>query len=379
MSNSIQETADNAQVAELSTKLERWRYVDFKAISEPIAPATASQNIALPGWLADSKALVIDNGVVCHEDLASGWTRAQEPTISERLGGLASSDCPHQLACVNSKSNSVQLHVSGMADAPLLIVLRSSGGTYGLNIGIHAAAGSAADLIIVHDHSENAECNYAIHLEAQADSAIRIDEVSLHANSSRVYHHKLIDGHKNAQIQWAHMGYASAIDRHLWHARLHDIEAFCSLKSACIADNQYQAHHIAQMDHLSPQTRSEQLFKSIAMDTARYSFNGLVHMAKGADESASNQQNSNLQLSPKARIHSRPQLDIHTDDVIAAHGSATGPTDAAELYYLRTRGLSHAQAERIIVRGFLQEVTHDFHSNACRNWAAEHIIASLKD
>ena len=378
--SALQESADAVTPHALSTKLEQWRYVDFKRIESALAPATPSTQTAIPQWLTDiERHIIFDNGEVCAEQLSSPWSSSTVAAEHPHLHSLVKSQCPHQLACVNSNSSSYQLHISGMADAPLLIVLRSSGGAYGMNLSIQAKAGSAADIILLHDHANQSEINYALHLDVAADAAIRIDEISLNANTSRVYHHKLIDAAKNAQITWAQMGFACDIDRHFWHGCLHDVEAFCAIKSACIANGQRQAHHIAQMDHLSPKSRSEQLFKSIAMDEARYSFNGLVHMAKGADESASNQQNSNLQLSPKARIHSRPQLDIHTDDVIAAHGSATGPTDPGELYYLRTRGLSSEQAERIIVRGFLQEVTHDFHHAACRDWAAKHIVGSLND
>ena len=374
----IHKQADSAQAIELSTKLEQWRYVDFKRIADENPAASTSANPDVPTWLG-TEALVIDNGVVCKSDIPKAWQLDSGAAPSARIAGLANSDCPHQLACVNSSSHSHVRNISGMSDAPLIIILRSSGGRYGMNISIHAAAGSIADIIVVHDHCDDAELNYALHVNLERDAAIRIDETSLHGNNSRIYHHKLADVQHSANLTWQHMGFANAIDRHLWHAQLHDIEAFCNLSSACMASGDRQAHHVAQVDHLSPKSRSEQTFKSIAMDTSRYSFNGLVHMAKGADESASNQQNSNLQLSPKARIHSRPQLDIHTDDVIAAHGSATGPTDAAELYYLRTRGLSADQAERIIVRGFLQEVTNQFHSKATKAWAADRIISSLDD
>jgi Fe-S cluster assembly protein SufD len=216
-----------------------------------------------------------------------------------------------------------------------------------------------------------------VHVQAAADAVLRVDEIELQANNAQVFHHKYADLAKAAQLSWFQMGFAGGLNRHYWQADLNDVEAHCQLGSACMAMDKFQAHHVINVQHHSPRSFSSQLFKSIALDQARYSFNGLVRMDKGADESSANQQNANLQLSPNARIHSRPQLDIHTDDVIATHGSATGQADPNELYYLRTRGLDKEQAEQLIVSGFLQEVSGQFHSDVCRRWAAEQILSRL--
>ena len=373
----IRARADQQNTAVLSTKLEAWRNVDFKSIAEAIPTATASSNDSVPAFLKDSKVIVIDNGVVCKQSLADKWTLVDEAPISTSLIDLSSSDSVHARACVNGASTQLALQLKGMASEAQVIILRSSGGSYGMHIDIQCDKGAIGDVIIVHDHGENTECNYALHVDAAQDSVIRIDEIELNKNQARIYHHKYCDLAKAANLTWFQMGFATAINRHYWQADLHDVEAHCSLGSACMVSDESQAHHVLNVRHLSPRTYTRQLFKSIALDKARYSFNGLVHMAKGADESNATQQNANLQLSPTARIHSRPQLDIHTDDVIATHGSATGQADPQELFYLRTRGLSADQAEKLIISGFLQEVTNTFFSDICKQWASDKIVSSL--
>ena len=63
----------------------------------------------------------------------------------------------------------------------------------------------------------------------------------------------------------------------------------------------------------------------------------------------------NILLSDDAKIYSRPELEINTDDVIAAHGSTTGQLDELSLTYLRSRGIPKVDAELMLIESFLQE------------------------
>ncbi len=360
-----------------TVKLEDWRYVNFKTISESINPGSAGNNDQVPEFLNHLPSLVIDNGHVTKNALEAHCSLSDTASNTNWYADLQASNTPDALRCINSASQHINIALKGIGQQASVIVLRSSGGQYGLNINIHAPKGSVGDLIIVHDHAENSSAHIAIHVQAEQDAVVRIDEIELQINDARLFLFKYADLFKAAQVSWQHMGFALGINRQYWQAQIHDVEGNCQLGSACLTNGTHQAHHIINMRHLSPKTYSTQLFKSIALDETRYSFNGLTHMADDADESSANQQNANLQLSTKARVHSRPQLDIHTDDVIATHGSATGQADPAELYYLRTRGLNKQEAEELIISGFLQEVTGNFHSPLCKQWAANKISEIL--
>ena len=65
--------------------------------------------------------------------------------------------------------------------------------------------------------------------------------------------------------------------------------------------------------------------------------------------------NRNLVLSPGAKAHSVPNLEILCDDVICGHGSSVGPLEHEHLYYLQSRGISRERAERALIRGFFSE------------------------
>ncbi len=118
---------------------------------------------------------------------------------------------------------------------------------------------------------------------------------------------------------------------------------------------QHMDSHFFQ-DHAAPRTHSDLLVKVALSGRARASYTGQLRIAVDAPGSEAHQENRNLLLSEQSRADSIPELEILTHDVQCSHAAATGPVDPAMLFYLRSRGLSAAAAERAIVLGFLEPV-----------------------
>lgn len=110
------------------------------------------------------------------------------------------------------------------------------------------------------------------------------------------------------------------------------------------------------MDHAVPHCRSNELYKGIVTGRARGVFNGKVLVRPDAQKTNAFQQNSTLLLSPSAVMDAKPQLEIYADDVRCSHGATIGQLDESAVFYLCTRGLSHAQARRLLQFAFLTEV-----------------------
>ena len=108
--------------------------------------------------------------------------------------------------------------------------------------------------------------------------------------------------------------------------------------------------------HRGRNTTSKVLLKGAVEDQAQSIFSGLVRIEKNAVRSSAFETNRNLVLSPDAKAHSVPNLEILCDDVICGHGSSVGPLEEEHLYYLQSRGLTVDRAERLLVRGFFREV-----------------------
>jgi Fe-S cluster assembly protein SufD len=109
-------------------------------------------------------------------------------------------------------------------------------------------------------------------------------------------------------------------------------------------------------DHTGPKTTSDLLFKGAVKDTARSVYTGLIRIGREARGTAAFQTNRNLTLSEGAWAESVPNLEIETNDVRCSHASTVGPIDADQRFYLESRGVRPAAAERLIVLGFFDEV-----------------------
>jgi Fe-S cluster assembly protein SufD len=109
-------------------------------------------------------------------------------------------------------------------------------------------------------------------------------------------------------------------------------------------------------DHHAPRTQSELLFKGAVADESRSVYSGLIRIRHGARGANAFQTNNNLVLSEGAHADSVPNLDIDENDVRCSHASTVGPIDEEQRYYLESRGISPAVAERLIVLGFFSDM-----------------------
>jgi Fe-S cluster assembly protein SufD len=85
-------------------------------------------------------------------------------------------------------------------------------------------------------------------------------------------------------------------------------------------------------------------------------YSGLVHIRPEANRARAFQTNRNLVLTEGARAESIPNLEIEANDVQCSHASTVGPIDDDQRYYLESRGIPPAEAERLIVLGFFDDV-----------------------
>lgn len=108
--------------------------------------------------------------------------------------------------------------------------------------------------------------------------------------------------------------------------------------------------------HLAPNSTSNLLTKGVFSDQSKFIYQGLIKIEKLAQKSHAYQKNKNLILSSDVYVDSRPFLEILANDVFCTHGSTTGKINEESLFYLKSRGIDHENAERLYVSGFIQEI-----------------------
>jgi Fe-S cluster assembly protein SufD len=122
------------------------------------------------------------------------------------------------------------------------------------------------------------------------------------------------------------------------------------------ADGVQHLDHDTQQNHLAPHTSSDLLFKGALTGKSRSVWQGMIYVAPGAQRTDGYQANRNLLLSRQARADSIPGLEILADDVRCTHGATVGRLEEEPLYYLMTRGIPRAEAERLVVQGFFAPI-----------------------
>ncbi|MBR8826892.1 MAG: Fe-S cluster assembly protein SufD [Gomphosphaeria aponina SAG 52.96 = DSM 107014] len=105
-----------------------------------------------------------------------------------------------------------------------------------------------------------------------------------------------------------------------------------------------------------PHGNVNQLHKCIVDEKARAVFNGKIFVPQAAQMTNATQINRNLLLSPKARVNTKPELQITADNVKCSHGATVSQLEADEVFYLRSRGLSEDNARHLLIDAFAADI-----------------------
>lgn len=143
---------------------------------------------------------------------------------------------------------------------------------------------------------------------------------------------------------------------------------------------QQQAHHdfAVLMNHLAPACTSQQRVKGVVAQQARGAFQGKIHVAQVAQDTAAYQLHQALLLGTRAAVDAKPELEIYADRVKCSHGNAVGALDAQALFYLRARGLSAEAARALLMQAFLAD-TLDYAPEAMRDVLGARLQQLLSD
>jgi len=167
-------------------------------------------------------------------------------------------------------------------------------------------------------------------------------------------HHARVD--RDAELDWVAGGFGSAKGKIRIQNDLAGPGATSRVTGAYFADGSQHLDYDTFQEHIAPHTTSDFAFKGALRDQARTVWRGMIRVEEGAQKTNAYQENRNLLLSKAAHADSIPGLEILANDVRCTHGATLGQVDRELLFYLMTRGLTRSEAERVIVRGFFQDV-----------------------
>lgn len=148
----------------------------------------------------------------------------------------------------------------------------------------------------------------------------------------------------------------AALSRTNIYTTLDGEAATCTLNGLYMVDGKQHVDHQTSIEHVQPNCPSHEVYKGILDGESHGVFNGKVYVHPEAQKTDGKQSNNNLLLSDRARIDTKPQLEIFADDVKCTHGATVGRLDEVGLFYMKSRGIGDVRARQLLTYAFAADV-----------------------
>lgn len=378
---------------------ENWKYLDWpeiqrRQVAPPAAPGAGAPVPAglLPGLPPERTILLADGrftaGVqglpagVEVESLAAALER--DPGLLEnslRVPGDSADERFALLAEAFTDDGVVIRVADGVQFAEPLYLVHAGGGIASSTRVLIEAGRNSRLQLVEHFLQDGGDALSNLDVELRVADGAQVDHLRLHQQgpaAAQVETLRVLQDRDSRYRQQLFLLGGRLVRSNL-HLRLDGPAAECTLHGLMMVDGVRQADLYTIIEHVAGYTRSEELVRAVATDRGRGAFNGRILVGPGAVKSDSSQSSRNLILSPLAEINARPQLEILTDDVKCSHGTTMGSLDAAQLFYLLSRGLDPDTARGLLTFAFCEDVVSRVEMPALRRHIEELVVGRLPD
>jgi len=358
-----------------SARHEDWRFTDLSLLQAlPLAPADpATSGLSAPAdgvlrleWSGGSDPLA-------GQTLPAGLQQLSPGEIAQGLGHtLAAAGCQEHwpvelnhaaaervLALRVTSRSQLSLELVSVAAEGLqalrLLLLLEEKAELDLSQWIEAQASGLHSLVIEAHLARGARLSHGLVALGQADAALLA--------------HVAIEQEPESRAQLSSVTSGWGLVRLEPRAVQVDGAAHTTLRGLQLVDGQRIADTHSFVEFKGPEGQLDQLHKAVAAGQGRSVFNGVVRVPRAAQRTNASQLSRSLLLSDRARIDTKPELEIVADDVKCAHGATVSSLQTDELFYLQSRGIGADQAAGLLQRAFCEEVLRELPA-AARGWCS---------
>lgn len=165
-----------------------------------------------------------------------------------------------------------------------------------------------------------------------------------------------VEQHEGSNVLIDGITLINGFTRNNYHVEVNGEHAETHLLGMTIASGEQHVDSHTFISHNAPRCHSNEMFKYVLNDNAVGAFAGKILVQPNCPRVEAYQGNRNLCGAPTAKMYTKPQLEIYTDDVMCSHGSAVGQLDEDALFYMRTRGIGIDEARRLLMQAFVADV-----------------------
>ena len=350
-----------------AAKSEAWKYTCLDALaSDAPKPANdVSGSAELPDNISWPHCRLVFQGGIFRPDLCdelpSGvrlLALGDDARALTTLDGLGATGTLVSSLSVAQMTAGISLSVEPgtIVDKPL--IFHFVGGVAGAASYpvIYIEIGDEAEVAIAEHHETNSGFS-APFVVARVGASARFDHVKLQLESYKTQHLGLtcLTLAECSDVNSMSLSLGGALARLETHVRFEGEQGKLGLSSIYLGKNSQHHDVTTRVAHEFAYCNSRQLIRGVLDDNARGVFQGQVRVAPHAQKTDGQQMSRALLLSRDAEADAKPELEIFADDVVCSHGATVGELDETHLFYLRSRGISEANARAMLIEAFLIE------------------------
>ncbi len=256
----------------------------------------------------------------------------------------------------------VPLHILHIADAQAL------GGA--IHPRLLVVAEPLARITLIESYAAVGKPSYLVNAVAEVSvgNGARVDHYKLQRESTDAFHVGTVQVTQGRDSVYHSFSFAAgaALSRTNVYTKLAGTGGEARLNGLYVLDGAQHADHQTFVEHLAESCASRELYKGILDGESHGVFNGKVYVDPIAQKTDGKQTNKALLLSDKARVDTKPQLEIFADDVKCTHGATIGRLDELALFYLKSRAIGAESARALLTYAFAAEVVETVEIDSLR-------------
>ena len=354
----------------------RWASVDDCAWQEAIDPIAvdATRLVFINGHFRAEHSSQMPAGVVCF----SAADAQQQQLIVEHLGTVLDST-RHLFGALSDAvaGEGILVHVprGQKLEKPVYI----------LNVSTpeaQPAMSSQRVLVVLEDNAEAELIEHYVSGSEQQNLFVNSQTEVIVGNNAQIQHYRInleqedllhvggvhVDLYRNARFLGFTLAQGSRLKRIDYHVNHRGEGAHLGLNGVYLPRNKQLIDYHTNVEHRVPHCTTDEIFRGIIGDSAKAVFNGRIHIHQDAQKTLAEMSNRNLLTSPNAEIYTKPELEIYADDVRCGHGATIAQLDEASVFYLQSRGVSRAEAIRMLSFGFINELLNEVPEQAIQDY-----------
>lgn len=346
---------------------EDWRYTDLSALNTRTYEV-ARTGLGAPAFKGFEGCAV---QTFCNGSEKSADAQPLDDTALAQLNAaFAQKGLSLNLAAGERLAEPVHAITWNQSHKPVMVHLRH-----------HIKLGERAEATVILQHGGTGEYLTTQHTGIELGAGSRLTVYRLQAEGADSHHLSQMDARlgRDSHLHVVNIDLGQGLARLDLNVLLAEAGSEVHLHGLYAPSGKAHVDNHTRIIHGAPHCISREFFRGIVGESAKAVFNGKIIVQPAGQKTDSEQRVANLLLSPKAEVNAKPELEIYADDVKCAHGATFGQLDEDAVFYLRSRGLSHAAARSLLTFTFGHEILNQIEWPTVKRWVQEEFLRRLPD